>query len=468
MFPRAVETCLPTMATHRHRHRLPLLLRTFALIVVLGAAPVGLAAESPAPSESARTSVVIDDELEEAKAQQELLAQRLAEQQRQVAELEVLQNELKGEIDQTATALDAINADLTAVRQQIVVLVDRIEQVKAKYAQLVAELEDLDGQLAELIVKEDAKRVELRDRQALLADRMRAAYDTDRTTLLEMFLSGGSFSDVLAEVSYHLDVGEQDRALAERIKRDQETLAVLRATIESTRTQTNLVRQETAVQKKRLDAELVLLEETKVRLAELEAQTARELKIQQEAFERLSESRADLKAAIANAQLAQQDLAGSISRLIEEQARLGHVPSEYNGTFVWPLVSRISGEWGCSLYQGYGPGGPGCDHFHNGIDIVDECGAEIVAAGDGVVAYVDWNWADGPDPAFIVVIAHSTQLKTWYAHLDTKPVLGIVPGAQVKAGDLIGYEGTTGNSSGCHLHWMVELNGQFVNPRLFL
>ena len=463
-----METCLPTMATHRHRHRLPLLLRTFALIVVLGAAPVGLAAESPAPSESARTSVVIDDELEEAKAQQELLAQRLAEQQRQVAELEVLQNELKGEIDQTTTALDAINADLTAVRQQIVVLVDRIEQVKAKYAQLVAELEDLDGQLAELIVKEDAKRVELRDRQALLADRMRAAYDTDRTTLLEMFLSGGSFSDVLAEVSYHLDVGEQDRALAERIKRDQETLAVLRATIESTRTQTNLVRQETAVQKKRLDAELVLLEETKVRLAELEAQTARELKIQQEAFERLSESRADLKAAIANAQLAQQDLAGSISRLIEEQARLGHVPSEYNGTFVWPLVSRISGEWGCSLYQGYGPGGPGCDHFHNGIDIVDECGAEIVAAGDGVVAYVDWNWADGPDPAFIVVIAHSTQLKTWYAHLDTKPVLGIVPGAQVKAGDLIGYEGTTGNSSGCHLHWMVELNGQFVNPRLFL
>ena len=63
--------------------------------------------------------------------------------------------------------------------------------------------------------KEGAKKVELAERKALLAQRVRAAYDTDRTSLLESFLSGGSFSDLLTEMSYYIDVGEQDKALAD-------------------------------------------------------------------------------------------------------------------------------------------------------------------------------------------------------------------------------------------------------------
>ena len=65
--------------------------------------------------------------------------------------------------------------------------------------------------------EEAAKQAELAERKALLADRIRSAYDTDRTSLLETFLSGGTFTDVLAEISYYLDVGEQDKALAEQI-----------------------------------------------------------------------------------------------------------------------------------------------------------------------------------------------------------------------------------------------------------
>ena len=59
--------------------------------------------------------------------------------------------------------------------------------------------------------------VNLRERKALLAERLRQAYDTDRTSMLETFLSAGSFTDVLSEVSYSIDVGEQDKALAEQI-----------------------------------------------------------------------------------------------------------------------------------------------------------------------------------------------------------------------------------------------------------
>jgi murein DD-endopeptidase MepM/ murein hydrolase activator NlpD len=79
--------------------------------------------------------------------------------------------------------------------------------------------------------------------------------------------------------------------------------------------------------------------------------------------------------------------------------------------------------------------------------------------------YVGWNYADGADPAFIVIIAHSSGLSTWYAHLQARyPVRA---GQVVRKGQVIGYEGNTGHSTGAHLHWMVEFNGDFVNPRLF-
>ena len=103
--------------------------------------------------------------------------------------------------------------------------------------------------------------------------------------------------------------------------------------------------------------------------------------------------------------------------------------------------------------------------FHNGIDMVAPYGTPVRASGAGRVVYVGWNYADGADPAFIVVIAHSANLSTWYAHLHARyPVRA---GQTVRKGQVIGYEGNTGHSTGAHLHWMVEFNGEFVNPKLF-
>ena len=81
------------------------------------------------------------------------------------------------------------------------------------------------------------------------------------------------------------------------------------------------------------------------------------------------------------------------------------------------------------------------------------------------MVYVGWNYADGADPAFIVIIAHSANLTTWYAHLQ--PRYPVSAGQVVRAGQVIGYEGATGRVTGAHLHWMVEYNGSFVNPKLF-
>ena len=85
-----------------------------------------------------------------------------------------------------------------------------------------------------------------------------------------------------------------------------------------------------------------------------------------------------------------------------------------------------------------------------------------------MVAYIGWNYADGADPAWIVIIAHSAGLQTWYAHMQPKYPGNISEGSHVEAGQVIGYEGNTGHCTGAHLHWAVRLNDTFVNPRLFL
>ena len=422
---------------------------------------LGAPAANPAP--------VHADELADAKAKQAALAKQIADQKAAVAQITALQSDMSRQITETKQELSKINADLSVVRASINAMVVQIEIVKKEYFALVARLQLLDNQLANLVKQEAQKRSELGTRKAVLADRIRTAYDTDRTSMLETFLSGGSFTDVIAEVGYINDFAEQDKSLAEQIVRDQEELSAIHSTVESTRTQTDGLRIETAKQKAELDKQLLELKAAQARLKELEIATAKALAIQKAAYAQLVKNKKDLARAIATTSAAQKSLSAQIANLVKQQYRLGNIPSAYNGTLSWPMAGNVTNEFGCSSYPGYGPGN-GCAHFHNGIDIVagSGCGAPIKAAGDGRIGYVGWNYADGADPAWIVIIAHSQDLQTWYAHMKPLAPNGVRVGAVVKTGQVIGWEGNTGRSTGCHLHWMVEYKGSFRNPRLFV
>jgi murein DD-endopeptidase MepM/ murein hydrolase activator NlpD len=410
------------------------------------------------------------DELADAKARQAALAAQIAKQKADIAEIQALQADLGDQIDGTKQQLASINADLTTVRKNIDKQIAQINVVKAQYAALVSQLNDFDAQLDRVTIQEERKTIELAARKALLAERIRQAYDTDRTSMLETFLSGGSFTDVLTEVSYSIDVGEQDKALAEQIVTDQETLAAIHQTVVDTRAATDVVRAETQAQSALLARQLAELKQSQAELQRLETAAKVALEIEQAAFKKLAKNKADLAKALATTQKAQKDLVAKISELIADQYSMGNIPSVYNGSLEWPLQGTVTTEFGCSTYEGYAPGN-GCSHFHNGIDIVSPagCGAPIKAAGDGRIAYIGWNYADGADPAWIVIIAHSQQLQTWYAHMRANGYPGgIHAGSVVQTGQVIGYEDTTGHSTGCHLHWMVEYQGEFRNPRLFV
>jgi murein DD-endopeptidase MepM/ murein hydrolase activator NlpD len=435
------------------RRHLPVLVMLIPLVVGLLGVP-------------STTPTARGDELSDARARQQALKDKVAAQKAQIAAINDLQQGLAQQISGTKTQLRKIGADLTVVRKKISKMTAEINQVKAVYADLVAQLQDMDEELRRVTAEEASKRLELAERRAQLADRVRSAYDTDRTSPLETFLSGGSFTDLLAEMSYYIDVGEQDRALADQIAKAKETLAALHQTVAETRSRTNLLRQETAAQKRDLDKAMRALQDTKAQLRRLEQQVARTLAAQQARYAALIRNKKNAAAIIRKAAADQRALARRIDALIAAQVRSGRIPSRYNGSMRWPMDSfTVSGEYGCSSFEYYAPG-HGCAHYHNGIDLVGPSNAKIRAAADGIVVTCDWNWADGPDPAWIVIIAHAGNLKTWYAHMQ--PGCPVTPGHHVNKGQIIGIQGSTGHATGAHLHWMVELNGDFVNPRMFL
>ncbi len=415
---------------------------------------------------AASPQVARGDELSDAKARSAQLKKEVAEQKARVAELNALQGALTAEIKNTASELKGIQADLTVVRAKVDDMEVKIAVVKKDYEGLVGELVGLDARLMVIQAEEVAKKADLQIRKKLLGDRLRNAYDSDRTSLLETFLSGATFTDMLAEMSYYIDVGEQDKALASQIAMDQETLAALHQQTLDTRVQTDELRRETAASKRALDKSLIELNAAKAELRVIEKRTAAALAEQKRDYERLKANKAAAAAIIAKAAADQKKLAKKISGLIARQVASGRIPSKFNGTMRWPMDSfTISGNYGCSTYEYYAPGN-GCAHYHNGIDLVGPPNSNVRAAAAGTVVYVGWNWADGPDPAWIVVIAHSGNLRSWYAHMQ--PTRPVTVGEVVSKGEVIGVQGATGHATGAHLHWMVELDGGFVNPRLFL
>jgi murein DD-endopeptidase MepM/ murein hydrolase activator NlpD len=435
--------------------------RGLAFFLVLTTLLGGAFVASPVPPVSA-------DALSDAIAKQKALDDQIAKQKAAIAALAKNQKALAVTLASTKTSLQGINADLVKVRGEVNVATVEVAKAQGDVQVLDMQVLKLDQQLADLEATEREKTAQLDARKAILADRIRQAYDTDRTSLLETFLSGETFTDVLADVSYHLDFAEQDRQLAEQIVADQKVLAVLHMTVESTRTQTADLRAAADAQRVKLQADLTALADAQKRLAKLEADTKRLLAAQQAAYARMARDKVKLAAAIAASEKAEESLQKQIDSLVAAQYQGGGVPSRYSGTLAWPMRGTITQEFGCTGFS-WEPAYGSCRHFHKGIDIAAPLYTPIRAAGPGTVIFAGANPYDSAPKAWIVIIAHSSNLLTWYAHIDnyTHPP-AVRAGQHVVKGQIIAYEGMTGHTTGPHLHWAVELNNTFVNPRLFL
>jgi len=135
--------------------------------------------------------------------------------------------------------------------------------------------------------------------------------------------------------------------------------------------------------------------------------------------------------------------------------------------FSWPTAGRLTQDYGCTGMR-TNPRRGACRGFHNGIDIANERGTHILAAAAGVVEYVGWDPYTHSGPrAWVVIIGHAGGLRTWYAHLLPRRVVGARVGDRVQHGQLIGHMGMTGRATGYHLHLMVEGERGFLDPHRY-
>ena len=141
----------------------------------------------------------------------------------------------------------------------------------------------------------------------------------------------------------------------------------------------------------------------------------------------------------------------SILKFLQEQkSLLAATPS------IWPVRGWVTSEFG-SRDNPFGRG----TEFHRGLDIATRLGKDVLASADGLVTEVAYRSDEGNT----VRIDHGYGLSSVYAHLSMPAVR---QGVRVKKGDLIGYVGDTGRSTGAHLHYAVYVNNVPVNPRKYL
>jgi murein DD-endopeptidase MepM/ murein hydrolase activator NlpD len=429
-------------------------------------------------------------QLANAQATQASLAATLSAQRAQLQTLQERSAALDVQLNVARAELEAVTAEFNRVSGLLAEVRTQVTAIEAHLVDLRAQIRTLDREMSAVAVDILRRSRDLEDRQELLEEHLRSAYERSQTSLLEVLLSADSLDEATTQVGYLMSISDQDTAIAENIRTIREELETRRATLREGRAALadarTVAREEERVLKQRRE-ELTALEAQLAALREAAAQKEVE---QEAALNAALQAKGDVETQIAAneqaaaaasrlaAQLQQQAAAQQAAieearrRAAEEARRRAAAeaaarPSAYG--FRWPERSfQVTQEWGPTAFvlePPYTYGGTYYPHFHAGIDFSAGCGTPVYAAGAGVVV------ASGQpllpfDTGFGVVVDHGGGILTWYWHLQPTVVVG--PGTIVTSESTIGFEGSTGMSTGCHVHFAVNHNNVWENPRAYL
>lgn len=332
-------------------------------------------------------------------------------------------------------------------------------EIAEEQLQLVAFQLSETRSLSESLKAQSAQQAKLlAERKALYAKHLRTTYRQVQVSPLEMLLSSGSLSEFAGRVQAMIVINRQDAQLASEIRAIREGTAS---------------RQELAAAKelevKGLEKQIASQRATIVsRKAEYDA-LVRQMQagIAQQAAER--QSSANLAGEAKRAQQAAQGETAKLAQQLQQaEANYAYLAAQlaarsglgaFNGTKLstWPLRGPVT--------SGYGPRWGG---FHNGMDIAAPMYTPVVAAAAGQVVTVGRPYVASGDTAVVVIIAHGNNVSTLVGHLDDARWPPVRVGQRVSAGQVIGYVGMTGWTTGPHTHFMTTVNGRAVNPAPWL
>jgi len=438
-----------------------------AILLVVVLSLLGLpTTSSPALADS------LSDRIAAARARQSALRQDIDQQNRLLGNLQSDAAQARSALTKTGNQLEGINVDQAQVRKEIQQATTALAKVQARRQALQEQLGQLDQTLDLLEQEIQQGADELDQRRAALGARLADAYRSQNTSLLEQVLDSGSFTDVVSDASAYLAYGDQDAQMAKDIADDQASLDSLRAVTAATRYRTDQLRRAKEDAAADLRTQKATLADAKARLARLEAKTQAIQKKQMTKARKIAANQRQAKAFIRRQQVAQRRLQRQTAGLLAAAKRAaakraasqdtgggGGGGGGGNGMFMWPTSGVVTQEYGCTGFYLEPPRGS-CAHFHSGIDIANGSGTPVRAAGAGVVAFAGWTYGGSR----AILIGHSGNFASFYGHLSRSVVRS---GQRVSRGQIIGYMGNTGNSTGPHLHFEIQRGTTPVNPRSY-
>jgi len=340
------------------------------------------------------------------------------------------------------------------------------DMADAKIAAAEARIADLDMQVAESQRREALLAIRIEAKRAQLKQLARAAYTAPESALV-VLAESESLSDLLTRIADLNVAGTRAADIKRSLKLDLEEQQKEREREEAARAEQVKLRDQLnsdlsklktlqAQQEASLEQLQVKIAQTRTELALLNSQSA---ELAQRVTQMLQEQQDAIIAA------AMQSVWTQLQLWVQSN-NVGQIPTSSGHStkfrFMWPEPqAQISQPFGPSTFWFEPPYGS-YPHFHTGIDLVEPFGSPVYAADDGVVALVG---SSSSGYGNYVVIAHSGGLNTLYGHLSTALVK---VGQSVTQGTPVGLEGSTGNSTGAHLHFELRINQSPVNPAPYL
>ncbi len=345
--------------------------------------------------------------------------------------------------------LSRLSAEARTAQASVAVEEGRLAALEASLAteqrKLTTLVHEIASQSARLVVLERQYGIALK----ALERRVREIYESDSPDLISFALGATSFTDLMNHLDLLDRIGRQDEQVASSLANARDELERARAATERSRREREhavaLISSSTAAQRAARDR--IVAERDALASAEGAKQRA------------LAGVREDRASYVAEAESLAAESASLAARIAAAQAAAASpAPSSPSGppaptagaSLQWPVSGPVTSGFGVRWGR-----------MHEGIDIAVPSGAAVHAAAAGTVVYAGWLGGYGN----IVVIDHGNGLSTAYGHNSS---LQVKQGASVAAGSVIALSGSTGHSTGPHVHFEVRVSGAPVDPMGYL
>ena len=361
----------------------------------------------------------------------------LAVSQSEIDALEEQRDELKAEREDMQAEIDALKDEQAGVLEQKRAL-DEQNEVYRQELELIEEQVELYTRLVDEKAAELEKAMAAEEEQlATYRQHVRAMEENGKYTYLSIIFGSKSLSELMSNLDMIGEIMEADKRIYDQYTEARERAEEIKAEYEATLEQLGEKQEEYEAEKAQLEAKIA---EASALIEQLEEEINSNYELYLEVLAQEEALESDIQNKIA--ELERQEAANSITS---------------TGTYIWPLPGYSPGSaYGWRMHPIYHE-----MRFHAGEDIGAPTGTPILAADSGVAAVYPDN---GNGYGNYIMINHGGGRVTLYAHMSA---FAISNGASVTQGQVIGYVGSTGNSTGPHLHFEVRVNGATTDPKQY-